>query len=61
MRGTSSALVVLPAPDGPTSATSSPGAMVKLTSRRIHALSSSRSVAADASSSDGIDDTAADG
>ena len=45
MRGTRSALVVLPAPDGPTSATSSPGAMVKLTSRRIQSLSSSRSVA----------------
>ena len=30
MRGTSIAVVVLPAPDGPTSATSSPGSTVKL-------------------------------
>ena len=61
MRGTSNALVVLPAPEGPTSATSSPGATLKLTSRRIQALSSSRSVAPVCSSSEAIDDIAADG
>ena len=60
MRGTSSAVVVLPAPDGPTSATSSPGATVKLTSRRIQSLSVVVG-GDDASSSDAIDDTAADG
>ena len=38
MRGTSIAVVVLPAPDGPTIATSSPGSIVRLTSRRIQAL-----------------------
>ena len=40
MRGTSIAVVVLPAPEGPTSATSSPGSTVKFTSRRIHSLGS---------------------
>ena len=41
MRGTSIAIVVLPAPDGPTSATVSPGSTVSDTSRRIHSLGSS--------------------
>ena len=59
--GTSIAIVVLPAPDGPTSATSSPGSTLKLTSRRIQSLGSSASWRARRSSSDGIDDTAAGG
>ena len=41
MRGTSIATVVLPAPEGPTSATVSPGATRSETSRRIHSLGSS--------------------
>ena len=40
-RGTSIAIVVLPAPDGPTSATVSPGSTVSDTSRRIQSLGSS--------------------
>ena len=41
MRGTSIAIVVLPAPDGPTSATVSPGSTTSETSRRIQSLGSS--------------------
>ena len=49
--------VVLPAPDGPTIATSSPGSMVRLTSRRIQAPGSRSSAPGRPSSSDVSDAT----